>query len=455
MATAPEPRSAANPLPMAGGFRHPDPPSEAGYDSCVHCGFCLPVCPTYQVTGLEEHSPRGRVFVIKAAAEGRIPLLDEALLEPVDMCLDCRACETVCPSHVPIGTLIEQARGQLYHEQAALPPGRRIGTMERLAFRHLFPYPRRWDRVARLARWYQKSGLFRSGALRGRLPAHLRDFEAALPPVRGTTVRRTAPTVTPPQGARKARVAVFTGCVQDVVFTPVNEATVRVLARNGCEVMILRDQNCCGALNRDMGDREGARDMARRNIDRFLASGAEYIVTNAGGCGSAMVEYPTLLAGDPAYADKARAFAGRVVDVSRLLVRLGIEPPTAPPVPQRVTYHESCHLANVLATRAEPRQVLRAIPGLDLVEMTNPARCCGSAGIYNLEHPEMAGRLLEDKMDTLPDGVDVVATGNPGCALQLAVGARQRGRTLRIAHPVELLAEAYARETTEGVLSRG
>ncbi len=435
MATGP-PRSA---------FVHPDPPREAGYQACVHCGFCLPVCPTYQVTGLEEHSPRGRVFVIRAAAEGRIPLLDEALTAPVDACLDCRACETVCPAHVPIGTLIEEARGQLHREAArgtARRPRRRV---EELVFRHLFPHPARWDLVARLGRRYPPGRLSRSRLARRLLPAHLRAMAEAMPPIAGHTVRRSAPEVTPARGRRRLRVGLFTGCVQDVVFTPVNAATLSVLARNGCDVVVVREQACCGALHRDIGEREAARALARRNIDAFERCALDRVVTNAGGCGAAMREYADLLAGDAAYADRARAFAERVVDVSRLLVEIGFEPPRTA-LAQRVTYHESCHLANVLRTRDEPRALLRSIPGLTLLEMADAARCCGSAGIYNLEHPEMAARLLEEKMATVPDAAEVIAAGNPGCALQLAVGARREGRPLRVAHPVELLAEAYARD---------
>jgi Fe-S oxidoreductase len=251
--------------------------------------------------------------------------------------------------------------------------------------------------------------------------------------------------VTPARGECRLRVGLFTGCVQDVVFTPVNAATLSVLSRNGCEVVVVKEQACCGALHRDIGDREEAKALARRNIDAFARAGLDRVVTNAGGCGAAMREYGTLLEHDPLYAAKAQTFAAAVVDVSRLLAEVGLEAPTTP-CPQVVTYHESCHLANVLATRAEPRALLQSIPGLTLVEMADPSRCCGSAGIYNLEHPEMAGHLLAEKMATVPEGIEVIATGNPGCAMQLAVGARRTGRTLRIAHPVELLAEAYARD---------
>ena len=429
-------------------FIHPDPPSRAGYESCVHCGFCLPVCPTYQVTGLEEQSPRGRVFVIRAAAEGRIPLLDEALTGPVDTCLDCRACETVCPSHVPIGTLVEQARGQLHAETARKPRLRRQGRLQRVLFRQLFPHPRRWDTVARMAHRYQNGRLRRSGVALRFVPAPLRDFEAAMPDVAGYTVRDRAPEVTPARGERRLRVGLFTGCIQDVLFTPVNAAALQVLARNGCEVVVLKSQVCCGALHRDTGERDRAKELARRNIDAFLSQGLDRIVSTAGGCGAALSEYPSLLSDDPAYKEKAQRFGALIADVTKVLSEVGIEAPRTP-VAQTVTYHESCHLANVLATRSEPRAILRSIPGLTLVEMADPSRCCGSAGIYNLEHPEMGDRLLADKMATVPEGVDVIAAGNPGCALQLAVGVRRTGRKVRVAHPVELLFEAYRRDDEE------
>ncbi len=430
-------------------FPHPDPPLRAGYEACVHCGFCLPVCPTYQVTGLEEHSPRGRVFVIRAAAEGRIPLLDGALTEPVDACLDCRACETVCPAHVPIGRLVEEARGQIRLEAARTPGARHPSRGQALIFRHLFPHPRRWDLAARLARPLQSGRLLRSRLARRLVPAHMLEMARALPPIQGYTLRRRAPAVTPAQGERRMRVGLFTGCVQDVVFTPVNAATLDVLRHNGCEVVMVKTQVCCGALHRDIGERQQAKALARRNIDAFLAAGLERVVVNAGGCGAAMREYPVLLEGDPVYGERARQFAQRVVDVARLLVEIGFEAPTTA-VPQRVAYHESCHLANVLGTRAEPRALLAAIPGLTLVELSDPARCCGSAGIYNLEHPDMSRRLLEEKMATVPADVDVIAAGNPGCAMQLMVGVARSGRGPRVAHPVELLAEAYGRDGAAG-----
>jgi glycolate oxidase iron-sulfur subunit len=423
-------------------FPFPDPPAKAGYEACVHCGLCLTSCPTYQLSGAEDLSPRGRVFVVRAVAEGRLALDQAAFITPIDTCLDCRACETVCPSRVPVGALVERARGQLHRA------GRR-GRLRTWLMRRAVGRPERFPTFARLAyRLRPRPGRRFAGAgalVFGLLPAPMRELASSLPSAPGFTAGERLAPVTPARGPRRLRVALFTGCVQDVLFAPVHLATARALARNGVEVVLARGQGCCGALLRDVGDREGARALARRNVDALLATDADRIVTNAGGCGSALAEYGELLADDPAYASAARTLADRVVDVSRLLVEVGFAPPRTP-MPIAVTYHESCHLANVLGTRAEPRALLTAIPGLRLLEMADPARCCGSAGIYNLEHPAVANRLLADKMATVPEGVEAIAAGNPGCALQLAMGARRTGRSLRIVHPVELLDEAYRRD---------
>ncbi|MDI3318005.1 MAG: (Fe-S)-binding protein [Bacillota bacterium] len=428
------------------------------WEACVHCGFCLPACPTYQETGLEELSPRGRVYLVRAAAEGRLSRRDAAWLEPVDTCLDCRACEVVCPSGVRVGALIEQARSQVW-------AGRRASFWRRLAFRHLVPHPRRWARLARLARLYQRSGLRRLlQRLRflGLLPDHLRQLESVLPEVRGWTVRERIRRLAPPAGVRaRGRVALFTGCIQDVAFTGVNEAAARVLARNGYEVVIPREQVCCGALHRDEGDRETAVRLARRNVEVFLGAleaGVDWVVTTAGGCGAALLEYPELVGEEPAWAGRARRLAERVIDVSQLLDRQGWEPPRAAPggargagpVPLRVTVQESCHLRNVMGVREAPRRLLRAVPGVELLEMPDAGRCCGSAGVYNIGHPDLSFRLMDRKAADLPEGAEVVATGNPGCALQMALGARRAGRPVRVVHPVVLLDEAYRAEEVTG-----
>jgi len=426
------------------GYPYPDPPDEEKWSVCIHCGMCLDACPTYQVEKLEHQSPRGRVHLIKAAGEGRIAL-DEGLYDPVFQCLDCRACETACPSGVQVGSLIEAARGQLYQ---AMPPRGWKGMVGRLFLRHIFPHPKRLHFLGKLLRFYQRSGLqaaARKLGLLSLLPGHLRGMEAALPEIPESPSRKRLPKVSPARGERKYRVALLTGCVMDVVYGGVNEATVRVLTRNGCEVVIPEGQRCCGALQVHAGDRETAKKLARQNIDAFLEAGVDRVIVNAAGCGSAMQEYGELLAGDPEYREKAARFAAMVQDVSAFLDEIGYEPPSGR-VEGTVTYHEACHLAHGQRVRQQPRKLLKSVPGLALVEMPDAARCCGSAGVYNLTHPDMAGRLLEKKVDDIPEGVDYVAMGNPGCMLQIAMGIRKRGGRERVVHTVELLDEAYRRE---------
>ncbi|MCL6594721.1 MAG: (Fe-S)-binding protein [Firmicutes bacterium] len=409
------------------------------WSACVHCGLCLPSCPTYRVTGREELSPRGRVFLARLVDEGLLPEDDADRVMAMESCLDCRACEVVCPSGVRVGHLVERARERL---AGRLPGPWRRRWAHRLV-RGFVAHPGRWPRLARLGRLWQRGRLGRlPDRLLRRLPAPWPELAEALPPLSGLTVRASAPAVTPARPPVRARVALFAGCVQDVAFGAVNEAARRVLAYVGCEVVVTRAQGCCGALSRDMGDGETARALARRNLAAFAAVQADYVVTAVGGCGAMLREYPVLFAHEPARVAEAQAFARRVVDVSQLLVRLG-PLPAAKPLPLRVAYHDSCHLAHVMGVRAEPRALLAAIPGVELVELGEGPACCGSAGTYNLEHPEMSARILERKIDSVPEGVDAVATGNPGCALQLAVGLGRRGRRVRVVHPIRLLAAAY------------
>lgn len=463
----------------ATSFPFPDAPAKDLYSACVHCGFCLEVCPTYQELSDENHSPRGRVYLIKQAAEGTLPL-DESVVDPVFTCLDCRACETVCPSGVQVGQLIEQARGQVH--AADLPHGVN-GRIEKLFLRGLFPYPRRLHWLGRFLQVYQRWGLraltHRLGLLKI-LPAHLQEMEAVLPqlddrpallslpdripahhrladePVaaesnRATAIRDDSSPVAAtgaepsPAPASKGVAALFTGCVMDLFFSSINKATVRVVARNGLDVVVPKRQVCCGALQVHAGDRHQARKLARQNIDTFLASGTNYIIINAAGCGAALKEYTELFHDEPEYHAKAEAFVAKVRDISELLVEIGFDPP-AGQVNQVVTYHDACHLCHAQHIRSQPRQLLEAISGLQLVEMPDSDRCCGSAGIYNLTHPEMAGQLLDRKMDDIPTGVDAVVMGNPGCMLQIQLGVHRSQVKLNVRHTVELLDLAYSRE---------
>ncbi|UOF90269.1 (Fe-S)-binding protein [Fodinisporobacter ferrooxydans] len=434
-------------LQLESAFKWPDAPDEDKYSVCVHCGFCLEVCPTYQQLGDENQSPRGRVYLIKSASEGLLPL-DESVIDPVFQCLDCRACETVCPSGVQVGALIEEARGQVFYAE---PAKGMKGAVQKLFLRGIFPHPNRLKMVGKLTRFYQKSGLqavSRKSGLLKILPKQLREMEAILPEVPATSALDSLPERIPQRGDKKATAALFTGCVMDVVFSDINRATARVATHNGLEVIVPKQQICCGALQVHAGDREQARQMAKHNIDVFLASDADYIVINAAGCGAALKEYPELFRDDPFYHEKAEQFSARVRDISELLVEVGFEPPQAE-VKRTITYHDACHLCHAQKVRSQPRQILRSIPGVTLVEMPNSDRCCGSAGIYNITHPDMAGQLLERKMDDVPEGVECIAMGNPGCMMQIMVGVHRRETDLDVLHTIEILDEAYRREGNE------
>lgn len=421
-------------------------PDRDEYSKCVHCGFCLEVCPTYQQLSDETHSPRGRVFLIKQVAEGLLPL--QAAEDPVFACLDCRACETVCPSGVPIGHLIEMSRGQIY---SARTQEHKQSRRERWMLRGLFSHPRRLRLAGDILRLYQVSGLRRAaravGALK-LLPRHLREIEAGLPTV---PPRRSSPSHPSgdfninPEDASPVRVALLTGCVMDVLFADINDATARVIARNGMTVVIPEGQVCCGALHVHAGDREEAQALARRNIDEFGRSQADFVVTNSAGCGAAMKEYGDLLRDDPDYHKKASTFSAQVRDISELLVEQGFEAPTGR-LDRQVTYHDACHLCHAQKVRAQPRQLLSAIKGLSMVEMPDADRCCGSAGVYNLTHPDMAGQLLERKIADIPKQASAVVMGNPGCMIQIRAGLVAHDDATPVLHTIQLLDMAYQAE---------
>jgi glycolate oxidase iron-sulfur subunit len=413
-----------------------DPPSPSDVDTCVHCGFCLPTCPTYLLWGEEMDSPRGRIYLMKAAAEGR-SRLDGTFVSHMDRCLGCMACVTACPSGVPYGRLIEKTRGQIerHHPRAA---GDRW-------FRHalfaLLPYPSRLRLVlaplALLGRGVR--AIARTSAFR-RLPLRLRALLTLAPPVTWTDLMQDLPERTPPATAGRRVVGLLAGCVQRVAFAPVNQATIRVLSAEGCEVRVPRSQGCCGALALHAGELDRARAFARRTIEAFDDPALERIVVNAAGCGSAMKEYGDLLDQDPAWAERARAFSAKVRDVSEALVELG--PPQAPrhPIPCRVAYHDACHLAHAQGIRAAPRTLLASVPGLEVRTAGEAEICCGSAGIYNLVQPEAATALGARKVAHLAAvQPDVVATGNPGCTLQIAAAARAAGHDWAVLHPIEIL----------------
>lgn len=406
-------------------------------DQCVHCGLCLNQCPTYRALQLEPESPRGRIHLVRALAEGRIKA-NERFAEHLYLCLMCRACESACPSGVRYGRIAEAGR------EAVGPPGSPLArALAKFVFTRLLPFPRRLQATARLLRLYQRSGMQR--AARALLPARLREMEEMLPQLPD---RFFAPETDlfPAIGARRGRVAMLAGCVMSLLFADINRATARVLRRNGCDVVLPRGQGCCGALNVHNGETAAAKTMARRNIDAFLDCGADAVIVNAAGCGAAMKEYGHLLRDDPLYADKAARLARMVRDVSEFLVALG---PTVPQgrIERTVTYQDPCHLAHGQRVRSEPRALLTALPGLKLIEMEGPDRCCGSAGIYNLTQPEMAREILKEKMAAIAaTGAEGVVAPNPGCMLQIAYGARRYGPPLPVFHLIELLDRSYGGE---------
>ena len=401
---------------------------------CVHCGLCLNHCPTYRVLRLEPESPRGRIHLVKAAADGRVEI-NERFKEHIYLCLLCRACESACPSGVQYGRIAEAAREQLG------PPGSEFGrAVLKFAFTQLLPYRRRLRVLFALLRLYQRTGLRR--AVRRLMPKKLRDMDALLPPIPKRFFTPKTP-ISPAVGERRATVAMLDGCVMPLLFGDVNDATLRVLQRNGCEVIFPKNQTCCGALNLHNGETAAAKRMARRNVDAFLDSDADAIVVNAAGCGATMKEYGHLLRDDPDYRDKAAQFSGKVKDAGEFLAALGLVGKLGP-VEMTITYQDPCHLAHGQRIRNQPRQLLRAIPGLKLVEMEGADRCCGSAGIYNLTHSALSQRLLDEKIQAIgaTDAGAVVAP-NPGCMLQLAAGARRSGIALEVYHLMDLLERAY------------
>jgi glycolate dehydrogenase iron-sulfur subunit len=419
------------------------PPAMEWIDPCVHCGFCLPACPTYQLWGEEMDSPRGRIYLMKMGAEGGVDVMDKTFVRHFDQCLGCMACTTACPSGVQYGKLIEATRAQIERNY-------RRPFFDRL-FRKLifalFPHPERLRRLA-LPLWlYQRSGLGRllrgSGALR-LLPERLRSMESLLPELHLRSLLAPRPLGLLPKGKPRLRVGVMLGCVQRVFFPEVNDATIRVLAALGCEVVVPPEQGCCGALMAHAGGEAKAMDAARRLIEVFERAGVDRIAINSAGCGSNMKDYAHLLRDDPAYAPRARAFAAKCRDISELIAELGFERPLNP-LPLKAAYHDACHLQHAQGIRSQPRQLLQAIPGLTLIELAETATCCGSAGIFNLTEPETARQLADRKAQhVIASGAEALVSANPGCLLHIASGLRRANHPLPVLHIVEIIDAALA-----------
>ncbi len=408
---------------------------------CVHCGLCLDYCPTYKVLGHEADSPRGRIYQIRGVYEGRIEADEPEYRKHIYQCLDCRACMTACPSGVNYGAIIEAARS------VSAPPDPAERTIGRAILGSVFTRKPVLEAAGVGLRLYQKSGaqsvLRKTGVLKRVLPRRLAEMEGMLGETQGGIRHWSPPPVTPARGKVRYRVGFVEGCIMPQFFGNTNAASVRVLARNGCEVYAPPLQSCCGALHMHTGDRSTAQDLARRNIEAFEPLKLDAIIINAAGCGSTLKEYGHLLVDDPGYADRAAAFAAKVKDINEFLASVDLIPPTHA-VPLRVTYQDACHLAHGQGIRTQPRTLLKMIPGLDLVEMKEPDACCGSAGIYNLTHPDLSQQILEGKMDNIQaTRANAVVAANPGCAMQIGYGIRDRDLPMRVYHVVDLLDRAY------------
>jgi len=412
---------------------------------CMHCGLCLPTCPTYDATKEERNSPRGRIALMRAIADGRLEPT-RTFAEEMYFCLGCLACMTACPAGVNYAELFEQARAEAEDRRLIESPRRNL--IRNFTLRWLFMKQSRLQWIGRLLRWYQALGvqsLVRRSGLLKLFPKRLRELEAMTPNIRPRFSEELIPSIIPAVGARRYRVALLTGCAQDLIFSDVNRDTAEVLAQNSCEVVTPRPQFCCGSLHAHNGEWTLAQELARKQIDQIPPEQFDAIITNAAGCGSHLKHYATLLKDDAAYHKRAELWDLKVKDIHEWLVEIGIKPPaTDDRPPTAVTYHEACHLCHGQRITAQPRQVLKTIPNLKLVELPESTWCCGSAGIYNLIQPEMANDLLERKIAHIKStSAQIVATANPGCLLQIMNGANHEHLAIRVVHPISLLAEAY------------
>ena len=408
------------------------PEMAAAVSTCVHCGFCLAACPTYKVLGQEADSPRGRIVLMKEVLEGSLPL--ETALPHIDPCLGCLACEPACPSGVPYRDLISPFRANAESQRR-----RTLGDkLKRLLTRMTLPYPSRFRLAARTGRFAKPFA--------GWLPGNLRVMLGLLPD--RLPARQTWDPIYPAAGTKRGRVALLVGCAQSVLEPDINTATIEVLTKNGIEVVVPQNQACCGALSWHVGDLTHARSFARKNLAAF-PDDVDAIVTNAAGCGSGMHEYPLILKGTDSET-AARAFSEKVCDVSVYLVGLG----ELQPFPDRgrrirIAYHDACHLSNAQGVRTQPRELLRSVPGVELCEISDPHLCCGSAGTYNIDQPEIATTLGREKVgNVISTAADLVATGNIGCMTQLATHLDQQGSSIRVRHTMQVLRDAYAAADT-------
>ncbi|KAA6449439.1 (Fe-S)-binding protein [Bacillus swezeyi] len=417
--------------------------------NCMRCGFCLPSCPTYIESGYQEsHSPRGRIALMKAVVDGVIEP-DEDVERSLDLCLGCRACEPVCPSGVQYGRLLEEARDIVQQHKKHSFPAR---VLRSAVFKGLFPHQNRIRALTGMLGLYQRSGMqtiIRKSGLLRILPEHLAKMESILPKVPNLKQLKKRPDRLPPIGEHKKRAAFFSGCLMDTLFLDTNMATIKLLQMAGCEVIIPGLQVCCGALHGHSGEKNLAVQLAKRNIQAFETSDADYIVTNAGGCGAFLNEYDHLLKDDPDWCERAKAFTEKLRDFSSILLELDFEQKPLELPDQTVTYQDSCHLRNVMKTSAEPRRLLQSIKGIEFKEMQNADSCCGSAGIYNIVEAKMSMKILDSKMEAAKSvQAKTIVTANPGCLLQMELGIERAGLSdrVRAVHLADLLLEASAEE---------
>jgi glycolate oxidase iron-sulfur subunit len=410
-------------------------------NSCIHCGLCLQACPTYAVFGTEMDAPRGRIALMRAASEGRIGLEDfhDGFSQHITLCLACRACETACPSGVKYGKLVETAR-------LAIERRRKPAAAERFVrwagFKQMMPHVGRLKAMARLMYVYEAIGLQKLIRSSNLLPRPLKAMEAILPPLKPQYRDYSQPA--PAIGAKRGQVAFFIGCIQEAFLAQVNEATIRVLQRNGYEVHFPKGQTCCGAAQLHVGEEKQARELAVKNIDAFLAGDYEAVINNAGGCGATLKdEYLHLFEDDPVYFEKAKQLSAKIKDINEFLV-MHLNVPPKGEVKSRVTYADSCHLRHAQKVINQPRNLLKMIPGLQLVELKAPDHCCGSAGVYNIAQSDTANAVLAAKMaDIAATDADIIACSNTGCHIQLIAGVRRAGLKAEVKHVVELLDMSY------------
>jgi glycolate oxidase iron-sulfur subunit len=416
---------------------------------CMHCGMCLPSCPTYEATLNERSSPRGRIAMMRAIADGRLDM-GKTFAEELYFCLGCLACESACPAGVDYATLFEKSRAQI--ERSGLLDSRVRSLVRTIALRMLFVSRFRLHLFGRALFLLQRSGIVRilhaSGVLR-LFSRRLHDLLPLSPRVQWRTTRQHFSSSRNPDKP-EYRVGLLSGCIQDLAFSEVNRDTIEVLQENRCEVVLPRRQQCCGSLHGHNGESELAKTLAVANIEAFEAEHLDAIIVNSGGCGSHMRHYDRLLSDSSEYASRARCWSAKVRDIHEFLVEIGFRSPDVDGTKLEVTYHDSCHLRHGQKVHSQPRQVLAAIPGLHLTELTESDWCCGSAGIYNITQPEMSMQLLSRKIKHVASsGAGIVATGNPGCAIQLQHGLRLASSQVEVRHPVSLLADAYRSEVRD------